>query len=267
MSDSLGTYGIWRRDNEWAADLDSAAGFEELGFTALWTGGPPADLAVSRGLLERTRTAAVATSIVNVWTAGAAEVSRSFHDLDTSRFLLGIGVGSPKYTADYTRPFAKLGSYLDELDVPADRVLVGALGPKALELAGSRTAGAHPFLTPVAHTAAARPLLPGKLLAPHTAVVVDDDPQSARAVAREFVGFFLGQASATNNLQRHGFTTDDFADGGSDRLVDAVVAWGTPDEVAVKVRAHLEAGADHVAIQSLNGHHAELATALQLRSR
>lgn len=230
---NLGKFGVWRRDNEWADDLDSAAGFEELGFTALWTGGtPPADLAVSGELLTRTRSAAVATGIVNVWTADAARVSRSFRDLDTGRFLLGIGVGSAKYTAGYTKPFAKLRSYVDELDVPADRVLVGALGPQALGLAAERTAGAHPYMTPVAHTAAARPLLPGKLLAPEVTVVVEDDPTRARAAGREFVRFYLGLSSYANNLQRFGFTPEDFADGGSDRLVDALVAWGTPDELA-----------------------------------
>jgi len=264
----LGQFGVWRRENEWANDPESASEFEELGFTALWTGGtPPADLAVSGELLRRTRSMAVATSIVNVWTADAAEVSRSFHDLNTDRFTLGIGVGSAKYTAGYTRPFAKLRSYVDELDVPSDRILVGALGPQALRLAGERTAGAHPYMTPVAHTAAARALLPGRLLAPEVTVVVEEDSVRARALGREFVGFYLGLSSYVNNLQRHGFTAEDFADGGSDRLVDALVAWGTPEEVAGKLREHLAAGADHVAIQSLNGHHAELATALDLGGR
>lgn len=257
---NLGKFGVWQRDNEWANDLDSAAGFEELGFTALWTGGtPPADLAVSRELLRRTAAAAVATSIVNVTTADAAEVSRSFHELNTDRFLLGIGVGGGTY--------ARLLAYLDELDVPASRILVGALGPRALRLAAEHTLGAHPYMTPVAHTAAARPLVVGKLLVPEVTVLVEDDPVRARAAGRQFIGRYLAGTSYPNNLLRHGFTPDDFAGGGSDRLVDALVAWGTPDEVAAKVREHIAAGADHVAIQSLNGHHAELATALGLRSR
>lgn len=251
----LGKFGVWRRDDEWAADLDSAAGFEELGYTALWTGGtPPADLAVSRQLLERTRSAAVATSIVNASTTDPAEVSRSFHDLGSDRFLLGLGVGDGTY--------AHLLAYLGELDVPGSRILLGALGPRALRLAAEHALGAHPYLTPVAHTAAARPLLAGKLLVPEVTVLVEDDPVRARAAGRQFIGHYLGGPSSRNNLLRHGFTEADLADGGSDGLVDALVAWGTPDEVAARLREHLAAGADHVAIQFLNGHHTELATAL-----
>ncbi|KOV75546.1 TIGR03620 family F420-dependent LLM class oxidoreductase [Nocardia sp. NRRL S-836] len=252
-----GKFGVWRRDDEWARDLDSAAGFEELGFTTLWTGGtPPADLAVSRQLLARTRSAAVATSIVNASATDPAAVSRSVREVG-DRFLLGLGVGDGTY--------AGLLAYLAELDVPGTRVVLGALGPRALRLAAEHTLGAHPYLTPVAHTAAARPLLPGKLLAPEVTVLVEDDPVRARTAARQFIGRYLAGPSSRNNLLRHGFTEADLAGGGSDRLVDALVAWGTPDEVAGKVREHLAAGADHVAVQFLNGHHEQVAVALGLR--
>ncbi len=253
----LGRFGVWRRDDEWAGDLDSAAGFEELGFTALWTGGtPPADLEVSRQLLARTRSAAVATSIVNASTTDPAVVSRSFRELD-DRFLLGLGVGGGTY--------AGLLAYLDELDVPATRVLLGAMGPRALELAAERTLGAHPYMTPVAHTAAARPLVRDKLLAPEVTVLVEDDAERARAAGRRFIGPYLAGANYRNNMLRQGFTEADLTGGGSDRLVDALIAWGTPAEVAAKLHEHLAAGADHVAVQFLNGHHGELAEALGLR--
>jgi probable F420-dependent oxidoreductase len=154
-------------------------------------------------------------------------------------------------------------SYLDRLDVPADRLVLAALGPKVLELAAGRTAGAHPYLVPVEHTAEARKALGDKLLAPEVTVVVEEDPEAARAIAREKLALYFGLTNYTNNWQRYGFTEEDIK--GSDRLIDALVAHGSPDQVAAKLHAHVDAGADHVAVQSLNGHYAELAGALGLR--
>jgi probable F420-dependent oxidoreductase len=198
-----------------------------------------------------------------VWQSEPEEVSAEFHRLASDRFLLGVGVGHRQIDQAYEKPYDKLVSYLDRLDVPADRLVLAALGPKVLKLAADRTAGAHPYLVPVEHTAEARKALGGKLLAPEVTVVVDEDPVAARALAREKLSFYFSLTNYTNNWQRYGFTEEDIK--GSDRLIDALVAHGSPDQVAAKLHAHVDAGADHVAVQSLNGHYAELAGALGLR--
>jgi probable F420-dependent oxidoreductase len=150
-------------------------------------------------------------------------------------------------------------AYLDAMDEAVffaaqppsepERVLA-ALGPKMLELARDRAAGAHPYFVPVEHTAFAREALgPGSRLAPEQAVVLETDPTTAREIARSHMKIYLGLPNYTNNLRRFGFDDDDLAGGGSDRLVDAIVAWGTTDAVVARVQAHLDAGADHVCIQ------------------
>jgi probable F420-dependent oxidoreductase len=130
--------------------------------------------------------------------------------------------------------------------------VIGGLGPKMLALAAERTAGAHPYNVTAEHTASARQILgAGKLLAPELAVAVERDPVAAREAGRRHLSVYLGLPNYTNNLERLGFTDDDFADNGSDRLVDAIVAWGTTEQIAARVREHLDAGADHVAVQVL----------------
>jgi probable F420-dependent oxidoreductase len=262
MFGPFGVWGPWQQG--WADEPERVAELEELGYSTFWLGSSPnADLAMAERLLNATKNITIATGVVNVWDSPAAEVSRSFHRLGSDRFVLGVGPGHRQIDQAYEKPYAKLVSYLDELDVPQDRVVLAALSPKTLKLAAERTAGSHPYLVPVAHTAYAREVLgPDKVLAPEVFAVVDEDPDAARALARQWLGYYLPLTNYTNNLLKFGFTAEDFADGGSDRLVDGLVAWGAPEQVAARLREHLDAGANHVAIQSLNGRYAELAKAL-----
>ncbi|GLZ33248.1 LLM class F420-dependent oxidoreductase [Lentzea sp. NBRC 105346] len=261
----FGEYGVWLRQDVWVERPDLAAELEEQGFGTVWVGGSPeGDLVVPEQLLGHTRTITVATGIVNVWTAGAADVTRSFHRVGNDRLVLGVGAGH-HVNRGYTKPYTKLVSYLDELDVPSSRLVLAALGPKVLRLAAERTAGAHPYLGPRTHTELARSVIGDRELAPEVTVVVEDDPVPARAAAREFLKTYLALPNYTNNWLRHGFTEADFANGGSDRLVDELIAWGTPEEIAARLEEHRRLGASHVAVQSLNGHYDLLAKALRLR--
>ncbi|MFJ8960409.1 LLM class F420-dependent oxidoreductase [Lentzea sp. NPDC102401] len=258
----LGTFGVWGSHYEWAGKLGEIAELEALGYGTFWIGGSP-DVALVGQALDATKSITIATGVVNVWQSEPEAVAAEFHRLASDRFLLGVGVGHPQLDQAYEKPYDKLVSYLDRLDVPADRLVLAALGPKVLKLAADRTAGAHPYLVPVEHTAEARKVLGDKLLAPEVTVVVEEDAEVARAIAREKLSFYFSLTNYTNNWQRYGFTEEDVQ--GSDRLIDALVAHGSPDQVAAKLRAHVDAGADHVAVQSLNGHYAELADALGLR--
>jgi probable F420-dependent oxidoreductase len=254
----LGQIGIWRRHQEGA---DCAPEIEALGYGALWVGGSPS-LEQVRPFLERTRTLTVATGILNIWrhepapvAAGHAELRREFGD----RFLLGIGVGHPEATSDYRRPLAAMREFFDGLDaadppVPPDERIAAALGPKMLDLAVERSLGTHPYFTTPEHTRFARERIgPGKVVAPELAVVLETDAETARAKAREYAAAYLRLRNYTSNLLRFGFDERDIADGGSDRLIDAVIPHGSPAQIADAVRAHLDAGADHVCLQPL-GH-------------
>lgn len=232
---------------------------EALGYGAVWVGGsPPAELSWVEPILAATTTLQVATGIVNIWTAGAEPVAESFHRIDRAhpgRFLLGIGVGHPEAQAQYRKPYDALVEYLDQLDeygVPADRRVVAALGPRVLQLSGRRAAGAHPYLTTPEHTAHARELMgPSAFLAPEHKVVLTTDPDKARSVGRGALDVYLNLANYLNNFERLGFTDDDVAKPGSDRLIDSLVAYGTVDAIAARLREHLDAGADHVPVQVL----------------
>ena len=257
MTVALGTHGVWRHAAGLTPDL--ARGIEELGFGALWVGGsPPGDLALIESLLAATDRIAVATGIVNMWAVPADTVAAAYARLAKrypDRFLLGVGVGHPEATSDYRRPYATIVDYLDGLDracVPRSAVVLAALGPKVLRLSAERTAGAHPYLTTPEHTRSARDALgAGVLLAPEQTVVLDGDAERARAAAREMLGVYLGLRNYTTNFRALGFTDADLADGGSDRLVDALVAHGDAAAVAARLTAHLGAGADHVCAQVL----------------
>ncbi|QJY48597.1 LLM class F420-dependent oxidoreductase [Pseudonocardia broussonetiae] len=278
MTVALGTYGIWRHAGGLTPDL--AREIEALGFGAIWIGGSPlGDLALAESLLDATDGIAVATGIVNMWKTPAEEVAASYHRIEArhpGRFLLGVGIGHPEATSDYTRPYATIVDYLDALDtadVPVQGRALAALGPKVLKLSAERTAGAHPYLTTPEHTREAREILgAGVLLAPEHKVVVDTDPQRARATGRPFVHKpYLGLRNYTSNLLRLGWTEDDIADGGSDRLIDALVAHGDAGAVAARLAEHVDAGADHVCAQVLTEGFAEplppmraLAEALEL---
>jgi probable F420-dependent oxidoreductase len=220
---------------------------------------------VVSALLGATRRLVVATGIVNIWTNPAAMTAANYTKVAAAhpeRVLLGLGVGHASFVERatgqrYARPYEKLTDYLDELDaiippVPKARRVLAALGPRMLALARGRAAGAHPYLVNPDHTRQAREILgQGPLLAPEQKVVLEADPAKARAIARESVGLYLRLPNYTNNLLRIGYTADDFADGGSNRLIDGLVAWGDTDTVLARVSEHHQAGADHVCIQVL----------------
>ncbi|MPY56407.1 LLM class F420-dependent oxidoreductase [Streptomyces spongiae] len=259
--ESVGRYGVWSfglrtEDQARRGELTEAvAELEELGFEAVWLGGSSAvEHAVP--LVEATERMTVATGIQSIWQYTAADSARQVAELEAShpgRFLLGLGVSHARLTDQYRRPYSSMVGYLDALDtagVPAGRRVLAALGPKMLELSRDRAAGSHPYLVTPEHTAQAREILgDGPLLAPELKVVLETDPERARAIAREYLALYLGLPNYTNSFLRLGFTEDDFTDGGSDRLVDAVVAWGDQDRIRAAVDAFHAAGADHVALQ------------------
>jgi probable F420-dependent oxidoreductase len=266
----LGRYGVFGR----AAVLtpERARMIESLGYGTVWQGGsPPADLSHVAAILDATSTIKVATGIVNVWTADAAEVARSYHRIEAAhpgRFMLGIGVGHPEAHAAYRSPYQTLVDYLDVLDaegVPEGRRILAALGPRVLKLAAARTAGAHPYLVTPEHTRQARNILgPGKLLAPEQRVVMEADPAKARAAGRpSVVKPYLGLTNYTSNLRRLGFTEQDLAGEGSDRLIDALVVSGDGATIARRFEEHHQAGADHVAVQLVAGSGADLDAGLR----
>jgi probable F420-dependent oxidoreductase len=251
-------YGVWTRV---PVTPQHAVVIEKLGYGALWIGGSqPAQLRFAEPILEKTTNLMVATGIVNIWSAPAKTVAQSFHLIDTAhpdRFLLGVGVGHREHTPEYCTPYDALVDYLDELDaagVPNNRRVIAALGPRVLTLAARRSAGAHPFLTTPEHTRRARALLgDDAYLAPEQAVVLTTDTDEARAVGRNMIGKALGLINHVNTWRRLGFTEADLAKLGSDRLIDAMVAYGSVVEIAGRLNQHIEAGADHVAIRVLGG--------------
>ncbi len=259
---SLGPFGVFGHYEQFRAlSPQQLRDIEALGYGAIWAGGsPPAELDWVDPILEVTETIAVATGIVNIWTAAVGPVAESFHRLDAAhpgRFILGIGVGHPEAHTEYKKPYDALVEYLDQLgqhDVPADRVVVAALGPQVLKLAARRSAGAHPYLTTPEHTASARDLVgPDAFIAPEHKVVLTTDAEQARATGRKALAVYLDLVNYLNNWKRLGFTDADVAKPGSDALLDAVIAYGTTDEIAARLRAHLDAGADHVPVQVLTG--------------
>ncbi|MGB6515612.1 MAG: LLM class F420-dependent oxidoreductase [Mycobacterium sp.] len=255
----LGRYGVWLGSRSVTPDL--AKQIESLGYGAAWIGGSPdADLKWVEPALAQTSSLQLATGIINIWSSPAAEVAESYHRIENDypgRFLLGIGIGHPEHTQEYRKPYDALVDYLDTLDgasVPTSRRVLAALGPKVLALSAERSAGAHPYLTTPEHTAQARDLIGNSVfLAPEHKVVLTTDADEARKIGRQTVEFYLGLSNYVNNWRRLGFTDDDVRKPGSDKLIDAVVAYGTPEAIAARLNEHLAAGADHVAIQVLGG--------------
>lgn len=252
---NLGRFGSFGR----GVTPQQATEIEALGYGAVWVGGsPPAALSWVEPILQATTTLCVVTGIVNIWSAPAQRVAESFHRIEAAypgRFLLGIGVGHAEMISEYRKPYNALVEYLDRLDdygVPANRRVVAALGPRVLGLSARRSAGAHPYLTTPEHTARARELIgPSAFLAPEHKVVLTTDSARARTVGRQALDMYFNLANYRNNWKRLGFTDDEVSRPGSDRLVDAVVAYGTPDAIAARLNEHLLAGADHVPIQVL----------------
>jgi len=259
--------GLWLEESRRAEAKDVAAELDELGYAALWlSAGFGQGLPTLFGeLLDSTRRMSVASGILSIWHATAAQAAQGFAALEREhpgRFLLGLGASHAlRVDADekrYERPWSRMVGYLDELDsqrpvVPPERRVLAALGPRMLRLSAERTAGAHPYFVPVEHTALARETLgPGPLLAPEQAVVLQTDPELARELARGHMKGYLRLPNYTNNLRRLGYRDEDLAGGGSDRLVDAIVAWGDLDRIVERVRAHHDAGADSVNVQVIS---------------
>jgi probable F420-dependent oxidoreductase len=263
--------GIWSgelRYGEAGEKREAAAELEELGYAALWIPDVGGDVfGALRDLLDATASIVVATGILNLWMHAADEVRAGFAALDghqPGRTLLGIGVShsliiEQTHPGQYDKPLLVTRRYLDELDavsptVPTDRRVLAALGPKMLELARDRAGGAHPYLVTPEHTKLAREVLgEGPLLLPEQHVVLETDADHARAIAREGIATYLQlppPRTYVNNWRRLGFGEEDFADGGSNRLIDHVVAWGDEATIAARVEAHFDAGADHVCVQA-----------------
>lgn len=243
---------------------------ERLGFGMLWVPEAFGREAMSHAaiLLAAGERLQVATGIANIWARDAvamANGARTLAEAFPGRFVLGIGVSHGPTVGrrghDYRSPAVMVADYLAAMDrasyqgpVPETRSprLLAALGPRMLELAASRCDGAHPYLVTPEHTASARKLLgPDRLLAPEQGVVVSEDAATARAAARAHLDSYLGLDNYRRSFLRQGFDEDDLAGGGSDRLVDGIVAWGGPAVIAGRVADHLDAGADHVAVQVL----------------
>jgi probable F420-dependent oxidoreductase len=263
----IGTFGIWSsllRNAPEADAVEAVRQIEALGFGAAWLpSGARGQLERVRALIDGTTGLRVATGILNVYREGGPDhTAEVFYEIDRAhpeRFLLGLGVGHPTALApgQYGPPLQIMQSYLDGLDgavhaVPVDRRMLAALRPRMLRLARDRSVGAHPYLTTPEHTARAREILgPQALLAPEQGVVLEADPERARATARMNLARYLKLTNYLSGFSWLGFEDGDFADGGSDRLIDALVAWGDVGTVAERVQAHLDAGASHVTVQVL----------------
>ncbi|GEE01697.1 LLM class F420-dependent oxidoreductase [Gordonia spumicola] len=271
----LGPLGVWSYQLDvlpMAQSRDVAAELDDLGFGALWV--PEAfarePFASAALLLEATRSMTVATGIASLHARTAMTMNAGWRTLTEAfgeRFLLGIGVSHQPlvegtHRSPYSaKPYSGMVEYLDQMDASvfagaqptvAPRRLLAALGPRMLGLAARRASGAHTYFVPVEHTAAARDCIGADaFLAPAQTVLFETDSTRARAVARGFMARYLALPNYTNNLRRLGYTDDDLAHGGSDRLVDAIVAHGDVADIATRVQQHLDAGADHVAVQVL----------------
>jgi probable F420-dependent oxidoreductase len=261
--------GVWAgqlRYGEAGPIADAARELDALGYSALWIPDVGGDvLEAMEVLLGATERATVATGILNIWMQPAAMVAQrraAWNDSWQQRALFGLGVShAPLIDRDepgrYAKPYEKMVEYLDGLDaadppLPVEARILAALGPRMLALARDRTAGVHPYLVPPEHTARAREIVgPDALVATEQAVVLETDPATARAIARNHLAMYLPLPNYNNNLRRLGFGDADFASPGSDRLVDAIVAWGDVGAIAARVAEHLAAGADHVCIQVL----------------
>ncbi|MCU1459835.1 MAG: hypothetical protein JWL73_3927 [Actinomycetia bacterium] len=234
--------------------VEAAAELESLGYTAVWIPDFGDDVfgALDR-LLGATSTMTVATGVLNVWLQTPEAANAWWNGLSAdhqARVLLGLGVShGPLIGESWGRPLTTMGEFLDALEVPEDHRCVAALGPRMQELARRRTAGAHPYLVTPEHTAATRLNIgPDKLLTVALAVVLEPEPTKARAIAREELQLYAQLPNYANNWKRVGFTDDDVTSI-SDRLIDAVIAWGDVDAIAARVAEHRAAGADHVCLQ------------------
>ena len=270
----LGAIGIWTAglDAFPAARVqEAAAELEELGFGALWFGEAFGREALTTAglLLAGTKRIVIATGIANIYgrdPVAMAGAQKTLAEAYPDRFLLGLGVSHIPLVEKlrghrYDKPVATMRAYLDAMDQapyqavpPSSKPLrvLAALGPKMLQLSAERADGAHPYNITPKHTAEARALMgSGPYLCPEQGVVLQTDPVKARAIARKFLAIYLTLPNYTNNWLRLGFEEADFSNGGSDRLIDAVIAWGDLKTVMNRIREHHAAGADHVCVQVL----------------
>jgi len=276
----LGPIGIWTRqleDQPAAKAQETARELEELGYGALWFGEAVGREALTNAglLLSGTKRIVVATGIANIYARDAVTMAagqKTLAEAYPNRFLLGLGVSHLPLVElrghRYDKPVATMRAYLEAMDqAPYNSVppakkparVLAALGPKMLELSGKLADGAHPYNTNPEHTAQARAILgPQHYLCPEQAVVLETDPEKARAIGRAFLGFYLTLPNYANNFLRLGFDEGEFKDGGSNRLIDAIIAWGDLSAIRNRIREHHSAGADHVCIQVLTSNPKEL---------
>ncbi len=265
MIPQIGRVGVWAtelRFGDTGAIDEAAVELEALGYGAVWIPGGIDDQVLGDvdRLLSKTSRIAIGTGIINIWKQNAADVAAWWKGQSAerqARVWLGVGVSHAMLIgADWMKPIAKTRQWLDEAlaaGLPGDALCVAALGPQMLALARDKTGGAHPYLATPEHTAAARAILgPGKQLAPEQGVVLESDPEAARALARGALQMYAQLPNYANNWKRYGFTDEDIATM-SDRLIDGLFAWGGPAEIAARVKAHHDAGADHVCIQVISG--------------
>ncbi len=261
---TLGPLGIWMRPPA-AIGVEPesyARKIEAAGFTSVWypAMNSPADLAAVEVALAATERLVLGTGIASVWTwqpADLAAAANRLHGQYPGRFILGLGVShAPQVEAvgqEYVKPYTKMVRFLDEMPATDAPVILAALGPKMLELARVRAAGAHPYFTPPEHTASARQALgPEPLLIPEVAVSLTPGDRGA-VQARQYAEHYLGLPNYTRNLRRFGYTDADIDGGGSDRLMSDVVPHG-PEESLARITGHLDAGGDHVLVQLVGEH-------------
>jgi len=245
---------------------------ESLGYAALWY--PEVlsyeSFSLSGFLLQQTQTLIVATGIANIYARDATTTKQGQHSLSRlygGRFLLGLGVSHTALVEDarghqYGRPVATMRGYLDAMDKAVEiappvevepPTVLAALGPRMTELAAERTSGAFPYNVTPEHTARARHIVgPDKWLCVEQKVLLVQEPTKAREVARQTMDFYMGLPNYLNNWLRLGFSETDLANGGSDRFLDAMVAWGDESAIQRRIQAHFDAGASHVCIQALH---------------
>lgn len=273
LRDRIGRIGVWLGSialQPSSAERAAVAKIEQLGYGAVWFGEGPSNreaLSHAAVLLGASERMLVATGIANIWARDAAAAINGANTLNEAydeRFLLGLGVSHAPIVDSrghhYAKPLTAMRAYLEAIDrhryeAPAPAhpppVLLAALRSRMLELARERTAGAHPYFVPPVHTRRARAILgPIPLLAPEQVVVLERDATRAREIGRRHMAGYLRLPNYVNNLRGLGYGDADFADGGSDRLLDAIVAWGDEEAIAARVREHLDSGADHVAVQA-----------------
>ncbi|MBN7302797.1 TIGR03620 family F420-dependent LLM class oxidoreductase [Mycobacteroides abscessus subsp. bolletii] len=241
-------------------DADLLRTVESLGFDTAWLGGsPPADLPWVDPLLSATERIRIVTAIVNIWSAPAQQAAQSWQRIQRAhpgRFILGIGAGHPEIDSGVVyKPYSGLVEYVDVLDeagVPQEGRALAALAEKSLKLAAQRSALAHPYLTPPSHTRWARELLgPDAIIVPEQKVVLTTDADEARTLGRQALDLYLGLTNYLTMLERFAGSTDDLVKPGSDKLVDTLIAYGTPEQIAARLQEHRDAGATQVAIQVL----------------